>query len=161
MAWGVTGYHGTDLEVVESRVAAFYSLADCARLLRRPKETVREWTTKRLAPARARRQRASPSYGFPDLISLRVVAALRDRGVPLQRIRKAEDGARVLAGPSRNQRRVFQRVVGAMDNPVAIEDSETGRSCGHEGIIATPAAGSHCRSLACCTSSASTVAAGL
>lgn len=68
-----------------------YSLADCSRLLREPRETVREWTLKGLAPTRERGERISPVYDFPDLISLLVVSHLRKRGVPLQRIRTAED----------------------------------------------------------------------
>jgi uncharacterized protein (DUF433 family) len=79
-------------------VAAFYSLADCARLLRKPRETIREWTVKGLVPARPPGQRASPSYGFPDLISLHVVAELRARGVSLQRIRRAEEWLRYEGG---------------------------------------------------------------
>lgn len=72
-------------------IGGIYSLADCARLLREPRETVREWTTKGLAPTRQIGQRVSPtSYNFLDLVSLLVVARLRERKVPLQRIRIAE-----------------------------------------------------------------------
>jgi uncharacterized protein (DUF433 family) len=73
-----------------------YSLADCARLLREPRETVREWTLKGLAPTRDKSQRLSPSaYDFTDLVSLLVVARLRERQVPLKRIRTAEEYLRL------------------------------------------------------------------
>jgi uncharacterized protein (DUF433 family)/DNA-binding transcriptional MerR regulator len=68
-----------------------YLLTDCVRLLGEPRETVREWTTKGLAPSRAKGQRVGPAYyTFLDLVSLYVVSELRRRGIPLQRIRKAE-----------------------------------------------------------------------
>src|SRR5437870_5424447 len=76
-----------------------YRLADCAALLNTPRETVREWTLKGLAPSRQKGQRISPSsYNFADLISLLVVRELRRRGIPLQRIRKAEEYLREIEG---------------------------------------------------------------
>jgi uncharacterized protein (DUF433 family) len=79
-----------------------YILADFSRLLRQPRETVREWTVKGLAPSRKRGQRISPSiYRFQDLISLYVVSELRKRGIPLPRIRKAEEWLRHEAGIER------------------------------------------------------------
>lgn len=73
-------------------IGGIYSLVDCARLLREPRQTVREWTVKGLTPTREKGQRNSPSaYNFIDLVSLLVVARLRERKVPLQRIRTAED----------------------------------------------------------------------
>jgi uncharacterized protein (DUF433 family) len=83
------------------RMTAFYTLADCARLLRKPKETVRDWTLKGLAPARAIWRNEVPSYGFTDLVSLFVVSELRARGIPLQRIRKAEEWLRNDGGLAR------------------------------------------------------------
>jgi uncharacterized protein (DUF433 family) len=72
-------------------MAAFYTLSECARLLREPKETVREWTLKGLAPTRRAGQRRSPpAYSFADFISLYVVSELRRRGISLQTIRAAE-----------------------------------------------------------------------
>jgi uncharacterized protein (DUF433 family) len=79
-----------------------YSLADLARLLREPRETAREWTLKGLAPTRTRGDRQSPGvYTFADLISLYVVSELRTRGVPLERIRKAEEWLRKACGVER------------------------------------------------------------
>jgi uncharacterized protein (DUF433 family) len=75
-------------------VAAFYTVADCARLLHRPNATVREWTLKGLAPSRSCGERTSSPYAFLDLITLHVVAELRERGIPLQRIRRAEEWLR-------------------------------------------------------------------
>jgi len=76
-----------------------YQLADCAKLLHAPRETVREWTVKGLAPSRKKGQRISPpSYNFADLVSLLVVRELRRRGIPLQRIRKAEEYLRGIEG---------------------------------------------------------------
>ena len=41
-----------------------------------------------------------------------------------QRVGEAEDAARVLAGAPGDEGRVLQRVVGAMDDAVAVEDGE-------------------------------------
>ncbi len=41
-----------------------------------------------------------------------------------QRVREAENGARVLAGAPRDEGLVLQRIVGAMDYAVAVEYSE-------------------------------------
>jgi uncharacterized protein (DUF433 family) len=72
-------------------MAAFYTLSECARLLREPKETVREWTLRGLAPTRRVGERRSPpAYTFADFISLYVVSELRHRGIRLQAIRAAE-----------------------------------------------------------------------
>jgi uncharacterized protein (DUF433 family) len=72
-------------------MAAFYTLSECAHLLREPKQTVREWTLKGLAPTRRVGQRRSPpAYTFADFISLYVVSELRRRGIRLQTIRAAE-----------------------------------------------------------------------
>jgi DNA-binding transcriptional MerR regulator len=75
-----------------ARFLGIYQLADCAKLLKAPRETVREWTVKGLAPSRQKGQRvSSAAYNFVDLVSLLVVRELRGRGIPLQRIRKAEE----------------------------------------------------------------------
>lgn len=79
-----------------------YALADFVRLLREPRETVREWTLKGLAPTRPQGRRVSPSaYDFGDLVSLLVVSKLRARGVPLQRIRTTEEYLREECGLER------------------------------------------------------------
>lgn len=79
-----------------------YTLADCVSLLKQPRETVREWTLKGLAPTRRKGQRLSPpSYNFLDLVSLYVVSELRKRGVPLTKIRVAEEWLRKECGYDR------------------------------------------------------------
>lgn len=83
-------------------MTAFYTLADCARLLHEPKQTVREWTLKGLAPTRKAGQRFSPAaYNFDDFVSLYVVSELRRRGIPLQTIRAAELWLRETLGHQR------------------------------------------------------------
>jgi uncharacterized protein (DUF433 family) len=68
-----------------------YSVADMSRLLaaygvRANEKTVGTWAQKGLVQHR----RGAPEYSFFDLISMLVVASLRESGVSLQQVRRAE-----------------------------------------------------------------------
>ena len=79
-----------------------YSLGDVARILKVSPRRLRYWKqTALLAPEGAREEESArtlseiaprttgePGYAFRDLVVLRAIVALLDRGIPLQRIRR-------------------------------------------------------------------------
>jgi tetratricopeptide (TPR) repeat protein len=75
-------------------VVNVYSHREAARILRIPPARLRYW--ERTALVRPSGQRdARPAFGFGDLVRLRGVLGLLERGVPLRRIRRsARDAAR-------------------------------------------------------------------
>ncbi len=73
-----------------------YSLSEAARILRLPVPRVRYWSRGNLVPG-GRDEAGRPRFDFRELSELRKVAALREGGVPLQRIRKSVEWVRDLA----------------------------------------------------------------
>jgi tetratricopeptide (TPR) repeat protein len=65
-----------------------YSLGDVARILKVSPRRLRYWKKTQLVGAASRATGAEEGYGFRDLVVLRTVVAMIDRGVPLQRIRR-------------------------------------------------------------------------
>ncbi|MDE3103395.1 MAG: MerR family transcriptional regulator, partial [Chloroflexota bacterium] len=69
-----------------------YTIPEAARLLGRHFNTVRSWVQKGLAPSPVHLAFGETTIlSFHDLISLMVVARLRDEGVQLHNVRAAED----------------------------------------------------------------------
>lgn len=64
-----------------------YSLADAARILRISPRRLRYWGRTRLVEPSAQVD-GQPAFAFGDLVSLRAVVSLVDRGVPVRRIRR-------------------------------------------------------------------------
>jgi len=64
-----------------------YSLADAARILSISPRRLRYWERIRLVE-RSARKGEEPAFAFGDLVSLRTVVSLVDRGVPVRRIRR-------------------------------------------------------------------------
>ncbi len=77
-AAGASGYTG--------RGVASYSLAETARILNVSPSRLRYWERTALVRAHAG-EGAGPSFGFQELVSLRRLVRLLERGVPLRRIR--------------------------------------------------------------------------
>ena len=70
-----------------------FTLDDAARILRVPRSRLRYWG--RLALVEPTADLGSrPAYGFTDLVSVRSVLGLLERGVSLSRIRRSVDGVR-------------------------------------------------------------------
>jgi tetratricopeptide (TPR) repeat protein len=70
-----------------------YTLAAASRICGVSAARLRYWQRTRLLPTRARGSRRS-ALEFRDLISVRALVALLDRGVPLRRIRASVESAR-------------------------------------------------------------------
>ncbi|MEZ4330784.1 MAG: tetratricopeptide repeat protein [Myxococcota bacterium] len=68
-----------------------YSLGDVARILKVSPRRLRYWKKTQLVGAASREAGAEEGYGFRDLVVLRAVVSMIDRGVPLQRIRRHLD----------------------------------------------------------------------
>ncbi len=64
-----------------------YSLGDVARILKVSPRRLRYWRKTRLVTPRAE-SREDEGYGFRDLVVLRAIVSMIDRGIPLQRIRR-------------------------------------------------------------------------
>lgn len=64
-----------------------YSVADAARILRIKPARLRYWRRTRLVEP-SLREGGQPAFAFGDLVSLRAVVSLVDRGVPVRRIRR-------------------------------------------------------------------------
>lgn len=71
-----------------SRDVADYSLADVARIFELSPARLRYWQRTQLIPASPGDDR-QPTFGFRDLVCIRTVIALLDRGVPVRRIRRS------------------------------------------------------------------------
>lgn len=71
-----------------------YSLADAARILRISPGRLRYWRRTRLVEPSTRGADLRRGLGFDDLVSLRAVVSLVDRGVPVRRIRRTLRGLR-------------------------------------------------------------------
>lgn len=69
------------------RGAGLYSLADAARILRISPRRLRYWKATRLVEPSVRTG-GEVGFAFDDLVSLRTVVSLVDRGVPVRRIRR-------------------------------------------------------------------------
>jgi tetratricopeptide (TPR) repeat protein len=67
---------------------ADYSLADVARIFDLSPARLRYWQRTELIPASPGDAR-QPTFGFRDLVCIRTVMALLDRGVPVRRIRRS------------------------------------------------------------------------
>jgi tetratricopeptide (TPR) repeat protein len=70
-----------------ARAVAEYSLAEVARIFGLSPARLRYWRRTELIPASG--DERQPTFGFGDLVCIRAVIALLDRGVPLQRIRRS------------------------------------------------------------------------
>ena len=81
-----------------------YSLGDVARILKVSPRRLRYWKKTRLVASQAD-QGDDAGYGFRDLVVLRAIVSMIDRGIPLQRIRRELDALRDrlpdLADPAR------------------------------------------------------------
>lgn len=81
-----------------------YSLGDVARILKVSPRRLRYWKKTRLVSSQAE-EAAEDGYGFRDLVVLRAIVSMIDRGIPLQRIRRELDTLRDrlpdLADPAR------------------------------------------------------------
>jgi tetratricopeptide (TPR) repeat protein len=64
-----------------------YSLGDVARILKVSPRRLRYWKKTRLVRAPAE-EGEGDGYGFRDLVVLRAIVSMIDRGIPLQRIRR-------------------------------------------------------------------------
>lgn len=65
-----------------------YSLADVAKIFDLSRARLRYWQRTQLIPASPGDER-QPTFGFRDLVCIRTVMALLDRGVPVRRIRRS------------------------------------------------------------------------
>lgn len=63
-----------------------YSLGDVARILKVSPRRLRYWRKTRLVAPQAARD--EEGYGFRDLVVLRAIVSMIDRGIPVQRIRR-------------------------------------------------------------------------
>ena len=83
-----------------------YSLGDVARILKVSPRRLRYWKKTRLVASQA--DQGDDGYGFRDLVVLRAIVSMIDRGIPLQRIRRELDALRDrlpdLADPARSLR---------------------------------------------------------
>ena len=70
-----------------------FSLGDAARILGVSRSRLRYWGRVALVEPTADLD-SRPAYGFTDLVSVRTVLGLLDRGVSLSRIRRSVDGVR-------------------------------------------------------------------
>ncbi len=70
-----------------------YSLGDVARILKVSPDRLRYWQRTELIEAIASNP-ADDGYGFRDLVVLRAIVSLLDRGIPLQRIRRNLEAVR-------------------------------------------------------------------
>lgn len=64
-----------------------YSLGDVARILKVSPRRLRYWRKTRLVAPQAERDE-DDGYGFRDLVVLRAIVSMIDRGIPVQRIRR-------------------------------------------------------------------------
>jgi len=69
-----------------------YSLADTARILRIPADRLRYWERTRLV--QAAESPGHQGFGFEDLVDLRRLVSLLERGIPLRRIRHSLEALR-------------------------------------------------------------------
>ena len=70
------------------RCVADYSLADVARIFDLSPARLRYWQRTELIPA-SPGDASQPAFGFHDLVCIRAVIALLERGVPVRRIRRS------------------------------------------------------------------------
>lgn len=71
-----------------------YSLGDVARILKVSPRRLRYWKKTRLVgrpPAEPAAEPGEMGYGFRDLVALRTIVSMIERGIPLQRIRRDLD----------------------------------------------------------------------
>ena len=71
-----------------------YSLRETARILKIAPARLRYWQRTELVRASASAGGAVPAFAFGDLVGLRTLVALLQRGVPLRRIRRSVETAR-------------------------------------------------------------------
>jgi tetratricopeptide (TPR) repeat protein len=70
-----------------------YTLGDAARICGVSRERLRYWERTALVPAHLARDR-KPAFDFRDLVSVRSIVGLLERGVPLHRIRRSVEAVR-------------------------------------------------------------------